>query len=136
MFLLGVFVCRTTGGAWSFEYIRKHSVKTVIAGIETLVDCRVPEKELMIAFKIHSARRTDVRDIIMMMENSDLDKVLTHLRRGDAETLKNQINNINEMLSDEKLVDSLKGVSTLTVDARKQIEGTRKNIEALLKRLS
>lgn len=134
--LVGSLVCRTTGGAWSFEYIWKHSFKTAIAGIETLVDCRVPEKELMIAFKIHSARRTDVRDIIMLIENSDLDKVLTHLRRGEAETLRNQINSINEMLSDEKLVDSLKGVFTLTVDVRKQIEGTRKNIESLLKRLS
>ena len=133
--LVGSLVCRTTGGSWSFEYIRKYSVQTTIAGIETVVDCSVPEKELMIAFKIHSARRTDVRDIIMMMEKVDLDKVLTHLRRGEVETLRNQINNIFEMLNDEKLVDSLKGVFTLTIDVRKQIENIRKNIETILKGL-
>jgi hypothetical protein len=134
--LVGSLVCRTTGAAWSFEYIKKYSVEATITGIETLANCRIPEKELMVAFKIHSARRTDVRDIIMMMEGSDLDKVLTHLRRGNLEVLKTQISNITEMLNDKKLVDSLKGLFTLTVDVRKQIENTQKNIKSLLKRLS
>ena len=129
-------VCRTTNAAWSFEYMKKHSVKAAVTGIEMLADCMIPEKELMIAFKIHSARRTDVRDIIMMMENSDFDKVLTHLRRGKEELLKTQISSIIEMLNDVKLVDSLKGVFTLTVDVRKQIEETRKFLEKILKRLS
>lgn len=133
--LVGSIVCRTTGAAWSFDYIEGHSVEAAITGIETLANCRVPEKELMIAFKIHSARKTDVRDIIMMMENSDLDKILTHLRRGQEELLKTQMSKIMEMLNDVKLVDSLKGVFTLNVDVRKQIEDTRKNMENLLKKL-
>ncbi len=45
----------------------------------------------MIAFKIHSARRTDGRDTAMLMENLDRDKVLIHLRRGKAEVLKKQL---------------------------------------------
>ena len=89
----------------------------------------------MIAFKIHSARRTDVRDTVMLMENSDMGKVLTHLRRGKAEVLKKQVNDIIEMLNDEKLVDSLKGVFTLTIDVRKQIVGVRKKMENLSKEL-
>jgi len=134
--LVGSLVCRTTYAAWSFDYIKKYSVQAAIAGIETVANCRIPEKELMIAFKIHSARRTDVRDIIMMIENADLDKVLTHLKRGKTELLKTQVSNIMEMLNDVKLIDSLKGVFRLTVDVKKQIEGTRKNMESLLKRLS
>ena len=63
-------------------------------------------------------------------------KVLTHLRRGKAEVLKKQIDNIIEMLNDEKLVDSLKGVFTLTIDVRKQIVGVRKKMENLSKDLS
>ncbi len=90
----------------------------------------------MIAFKIHSARKTDVRDIVMLMENSDMDKVLIHLRRGKAEVLKKQVNDIIEMLNDEKLVDSLKGVFTLTIDVRKQIVVVRKKMENLSKALS
>ena len=134
--LVGSLVCRTTGAAWSFEYIKKHSIETTIGGIENVVKCRVPEKELMIAFKIHSARRTDVRDTVMLMETSDMDKVLSHLKRGKAEVLKKQVNDIIEMLNDEKLVDSLKGVFTLTIDVRKQIAGVQKKIEKLSKDLS
>lgn len=134
--LVGSLVCRNTGASWSFEYIKKHSVEVNIGGIEVVAMCRVPEKELMIAFKIHSARRTDVRDIVMLMETSNLDKVLTHVRRGKIETLKKQINNIMQMLNDEKLVDSLKGVFTLTIDVRKQIVDTRKKMEKLSKELS
>jgi hypothetical protein len=80
----------------------------------------------MIAFKIHSARKTDVRDTVMLMENSDMGKVLAHLRRGKAEVLKKQVNDIIEMLNDEKLVDSLEGVFTLTINVRKQIAVVRK----------
>jgi hypothetical protein len=134
--LVGSLVCRTTGASWSFDYIKKHAVKTNIGGIEATAKCSVPEKELMIAFKIHSARRTDVRDIVMLIENSDVDKVLTHLRRGKIEVLKKQVNDIIEMLNDEKLVDSLKGVFTLTIDVRKQIVNARKKMENLSKELS
>jgi hypothetical protein len=91
---------------------------------------------LIIAFKIHSARKTDVRDTVILMENSDLGKVLIHLRRGKAEVLKKQINDIIEMLNDEKLIDSLKGVFALTIDVRKQIVGIRKKMENLSKDLS
>ena len=133
--LVGSLVCRTTGAAWSFDYIKNFSVEATIAGIETIANCRIPEKELMIAFKIHSARRTDVRDIIVLMGNTDLEKVLSHLKRGEMELLKTQVGNIMEMLKDVKLVNSLKGVFRLTADVRKQIEDTRKNMENLLKKL-
>jgi hypothetical protein len=133
--LVGSLVCRTTGAAWSFEYIKKYSIENTIGGTEKMVKCRVPEKELMIAFKIHSARKTDVRDTVVLMENSNMRKVLTHLRRGKADILKKQVNDIIEMLNDERLVDSLKGVFTLTIDVRKQIIDVRKKIENLSKEL-
>jgi hypothetical protein len=31
-----------------FEYIKKHAIESAIGGIENVVKCRVPEKELMI----------------------------------------------------------------------------------------
>ena len=134
--LVGSLVCRTTEAAWSFEYIKKHSVEATIGGIESSVMCRVPEKELMIAFKIHSARRTDVRDLVMLMGDSDMEKVLTHLQRGKAEMLKEHVNSIIQMLSDENLVDSLKGVFALIADVKRQIGDTSKKMKNLLKRIS
>ncbi|MGB9693315.1 MAG: hypothetical protein ACPLYF_00560 [Fervidobacterium sp.] len=131
--LVGSLVCRATEAAWSFDYIKNHSVEATITGTETSASCRIPEKELLIAFKIHSARRTDVRDIIMMSEGVDSEKILKHLRKGKMDALITQISKIMDALNDKNLVDSLKGVFTLTVDVRKQIEGARKEIESILK---
>jgi len=69
----------------------------------------------------------------MLRENADLKKVLNHLRKGSIEALKDQIEKIIAALEDENLVDSLKGVFTLTIDVKKQIESARKDIEAILK---
>jgi hypothetical protein len=133
--LVESLVCRTSGASWSFDYIEKHAVETNIGGIEASAKCRVPEKELMVAFKIHSGRRTDVRDIVVLLENSDLNKVLTHLRRGHIDALKKQVDSITTMLNDEKLVDSLKGVFTLTVDVRKRIADAQEKMASLQKAL-
>jgi len=131
--LVNSLVCRGTGAVWSFDYIEKHSIEVNIPGLEASVNCRIPEKELMIAFKIHSGRRTDVRDITMLRENADLGKVLSHLRRGNIETLKEQIKKIIAALEHKNLTDSLKGVFTLTVDVEREIESTRKFVDAILK---
>ena len=129
--LVGSLVCRATEAAWSFDYIRKHSVEAVITGIEMAVNCRAPEKELLLAFKIHSGRRTDIRDITMMIEDSDMKKLLNHLRKGKMDALKAQVSSIIKTLDDEKLVNSLKGVFTLTADVKKQIADTRKRMERI-----
>jgi len=131
--LVGSLVCRATGASWSFDYVKKSSIEANITGIETSVLCRIPEKELLIAFKVHSARRADIRDIVMLWEDANLEKVLKHIRRGREEALKGQIRGIIEALKDPNLVDSLKGVFALSMDVKKQIEGIRRNMEATLK---
>jgi len=132
-FLVGSLVCRTTDASWSFEYIKKHSIEAKISGTEFSIVCRIPEKELLIAFKIHSGRRADIRDVIMLTEGADLEKVVNHLKRGNMKALKDQINKIISALEDKNLVDSLKGVFTLTVDVKKQIENTGKVIDNVSK---
>jgi hypothetical protein len=134
--LVGSLVCRATQTAWSFECVKRHSIDANISGTETSVTCRVPEKELLIAFKIHSARRADVRDVVMLRENADLEKVINHLRKGSIEALKEQIKKVIAALEDRNLVDSLKGVFTLSADVRKQIESARKDVEAILRKLT
>ncbi|MHA1270917.1 MAG: hypothetical protein ACTSPY_14075 [Candidatus Helarchaeota archaeon] len=133
--LINSLVCRNTGAAWSFNYIKKYSIEENIPGLETFVRCKAPEKELLIAFKIHSARKTDVRDIVMLRENLDIQRVLLHLRRGNIETLKLQMDKIIYTLDDKKLVDSLKGVFILPIDVKGHIETTKKLIENLLNSL-
>lgn len=134
--LVGSLVCRATKAAWSFEYVKRHSMVANISGTEASVSCRVPERELLIAFKIHSARRADVRDIIMLRENADFEKVLGHMRKGDTEALKGQVKNIIAALEDKNLVDSLKGVFTLTADVKRQIKTTQQHVEMILRKLA
>jgi hypothetical protein len=133
--LVGSLFCRATGASWSFDYVKKHSTEATITGTETSANCRIPEKELLIAFKIHSARRTDIRDIILLRENADWETVLKHIKKGKEEALGKQIQKIIKALEDPKLVDSLKGVFILTTDVKKQIESTRKNMETIYSRL-
>lgn len=133
--LVNSLVCRATEASWSYDYVKKHSVDANISGLEASVRCRIPEKELLIAFKVHSGRRTDVRDIVMLRENADLEKALGNLRRGNIEALKYQISKITDALDDKNLVDSLKGVFTLAVDVERQIESTRKFIDSISRNL-
>lgn len=130
--LVGALVCRNTGGSWSFDYIKRHSIESNITGLEASVRCRIPEKELLIAFKVHSGRKTDVRDIVMLHENSDMEKILNHLRRGNMGSLKEQIQKIIDELRDESIINSLKGVFTLTVDVKKRIKGAERTMNVLL----
>ncbi|MFH0897683.1 MAG: hypothetical protein V1850_06530 [Candidatus Bathyarchaeota archaeon] len=133
--LVNSLVCRSTGAAWGFDYVKKHSTDANVQGIDPSVSCRVPEKELLAAFKIHSCRRADVRDIVMLAEGLGLEKVLNHLRRGDIKVLREQVTRIISALADEDLVDSLKGVFTLTVDVKRRIQNTRKFIEEIQRTL-
>jgi predicted nucleotidyltransferase len=132
--LVESIVSRTTNASWGFEYVKKHSTMASVSGIELHTGCRVPEKELLVAMKIHSARKTDIRDVIML-KDADWEKVFNHSKRGDIKILKDQIEKIVKSLEDKSLVDSLKGVFTLTKDVSRDIEQTRKKLEWLDKKI-
>jgi len=132
--LVNSLACRTTTASWSFEYIMRNSDKTIIAGIESSVECTVPSKELLLAFKVHSGRKTDLRDIIML-KDADWNIVLSHLKRGDPGILKEQIENMIKELDDKNLIDSLKGAFQLKQDVEKLIGDTKKKLNALLGRM-
>lgn len=129
--LVNSLVCRATGASWSYDYIITHSIEANIPGLEASVRCRIPEKELLIAFKIHSGRRADVRDVVMLSENTDIEKILNHIKRGNIDALMNQVRKIKDAFEDVKLIDSLKGVFTLTVDVKKQITNSKKIINKI-----
>jgi len=131
--LVGSLVCRATRVSWSYEYIKRHSIVTEVAGIELSARCRVPERELLIALKIHSGRRADLRDVVVLMEGADIDKTVRHLKRGNLEKLKTQIDHMVEMLRDPRLVDSLKGVFSIRRDVTDEIERARRVLERIRK---
>ena len=125
--MIDALVLRDTNASWSYEYIKKHSIK---AGIGA-VTFNVPEKELLVAMKIHAGRKADIRDVIMLREGCDPDKTLEHLKRGDIELLKAKLNAILKALDDERLVDSLKGAFRLKQSVEKDINTTKKFLEKI-----
>lgn len=133
--LVGSLVCRATGASWSYGYIRKFSMVASIPGYGFSVECWIPERELLVAFKLHSARRADIRDFVLLRENADKNKMLMHLKRGDERKLNGQINVVLKALEDKHLVDSLKGVFAMDAAVTKLIENAKKDLQNVVKRL-
>lgn len=102
--------CRQTDASWSYKHFREHSVEKIIDGSEESVKVRVPEKELLMAVKLHSGRRTDARDIVALADDIDQEQVLKHLDRGDHEKLQEILEKIDERIRSEEFEDSFKGV--------------------------
>nr|MDO8079275.1 hypothetical protein [Candidatus Freyarchaeota archaeon] len=129
--LVESLVCRTTKASWSFDYIKRYLVIADVAGVAISVKCRIPENELLIAFKIHSGRRTDVRDFVLLAQDADIEKIIKHIKRGDLGQLRIQVRSMIEMLKDKRLVDSLKGVFSISYDVSEQIENAQKILEEI-----
>ena len=100
--------CRQTDGEWSYRYLDQHA-QPISVGRTLSVDTRIPERELLLAIKLHSGRFTDARDVVAAAPDADFDRVETHLHRGDAEALGEQLASISEQLADDSFVDSFKG---------------------------
>jgi len=129
--LVSSLVCRTTGASWGFDYMLGNSDRVIIAGVESSIECTVPSRELLLAFKIHSARKTDLRDIVMLRD-ADWNAVKNHLNRGDMAVLKRQIESMISVLDDKDLIDSLKGEFQLKGDAGKMMRDTKRKLADLL----
>ena len=102
--------CRQTNGSWSYQYFRENSEVKMIEGSEKTAEVRVPEKELLIAVKLHSGRLTDTRDVVALIQNTDTEKIEKHIQRGDREKLEEVLENIKETVKDSDFEDSFKGV--------------------------
>jgi len=58
---------------------------------------------VLVAAKLHSGRETDLRDVLAVAEEIDLDAVTPHLRRGDDEALREQLEYGLEILESDEL---------------------------------
>jgi len=108
--LVDSLVCRQTGASWSYSYLNEHAVIMNIEGTEKSVESHIPEKELLMAIKLHSGRLTDVRDVVALSEEIDIDKVKIHMNRWDKKDLSRILKQIKKILEKEEFEDSFKGV--------------------------
>ncbi len=102
--------CRQTGASWSFDYLEDHSINKEVEGSEKSIDCKIPEKELLIAIKVHSGRLTDVRDVVALATDIDSEKIKKHADRGREKDFVNILNGIEKVLGRDGFENSFKGV--------------------------
>jgi len=130
--LIGSLACRQTDASWSFDYISKSSIEATITGTELSVTARIPSKELLIAMKIHSGRKADIRDIIMLGREADRDLVKIHTKRGCIKKLEKRIEEIIKALNDKNLIPSIKGVFSLKQEVNKDVIHTKEMLQKIL----
>ncbi|MGM0718772.1 MAG: hypothetical protein ACQET5_16740, partial [Halobacteriota archaeon] len=107
--LVDAMGCRQTGAEWSYRYLHEHSTIESLDVAEGL-DGRIPEPALLFAMKLHSGRRADTRDLVVISLRAEFNRIERHVHRGDPEKLASQIEMILEQLEQDGFKDSFKGV--------------------------
>jgi len=117
--LVDAMGCRQTDAEWSYRYLHEHSTIESIDVAEDL-DGRIPEPALLFAMKLHSGRKADTRDLVVISLRAEFNRIERHVHRGDPEKLKRQIEMVLDQLQQDGFKDSFKGVfrqEELPVDA-------------------
>ncbi len=108
--LVNSLQCRQTNATWNYQYFQKHSENKNIDGTERSIRVAIPERELLMAVKLHSGRLTDARDIVALADQFDTEKLDQHIDRGNPDKLNQVLTNIQETITDPNFQDSFKGV--------------------------
>ena len=134
--LVDALACRQTGGSWSYGYVLSNSVDAKVSGITSSVESKIPKRELLMAFKLHAARKPDVRDVVMLGEEADWSEVFPYLNRGDPEKLQISLKQFVQSLDDTKLIDSLKGEFKLQGNVTPSLQKAKRQVQKILDQLS
>jgi len=101
--------CRQTEAEWSYRYLAQHSVTEELRTARPTT-ARIPERKLLFAVKLHSGRRPDSRDLVVLAADAEFDRITTHLHRGDPEKLASRIDTVRDRLTAEDFADAFKGI--------------------------
>jgi len=101
--------CRQTDAEWSYRYLHEHSTVESIP-VDAGLDGRIPEPSLLFALKLHSGRRADTRDLVVVSTRADFDRIGNHVHRGNADHLDTQIERVIGRLEEDTFADAFKGV--------------------------
>lgn len=111
--------CRQTGAEWSFDYLRTHSTVRTISGGTRSATARTADGEILVAAKLHSARKTDLADVLAAVPGIDFERVEFHLHRGDEDALRSQLDDARAFIEEGGLdhrFKSMFGQSSASAD--------------------
>ena len=101
---------RDTDASFSFDEILKYSKIRKIIGSEKEVNVLVPDKEILIVLKLHAGRLTDIRDIVALSKDINLDLIKKFIFRGKINFVKKNVEKLLSLIHDKGFMDSFKGV--------------------------
>ncbi len=108
--LVGGVGARQTSAAFGFDLLLANSDYRKITGAAGEVTALVPKKEVLIAMKLHSGRLTDLRDVVALSRDVDVELIRDILLRGDKKRLKSHLIKLDSILETKGFMDSFKGV--------------------------
>lgn len=117
--------CRQTEAQWSFGYLWDHTREEEVRGGTMTTTASVLEGGVLVAAKLHSGRETDLRDVVAIAEEIDLDTVTPHLRRGDTDALRRQLERGIDILESEDLKHGFRSDFGATAVSEKTVSRLR-----------
>lgn len=128
--------CRQTDAEWSFDYLHQHSSEKGVSGGTRKTTARVVDGEVLVAVKLHSARATDLRDVIAIAPEIDLDAVTPHLDRGDADARRKQFQTAIERLDSDEFDQGYKSDFGTSSVSNQAVQNVKEFLEDQVERLS
>lgn len=126
---------RETDATWDYGELAERAEPREIEGSETAVTVRVPEKELLVAMKLHSGRLTDAGDVIALADDVDFDRVAAALDRGDRQQLRAVLERVRDVISQEDFANAFKGVFAAQELPEARIEAVETFLEEKIEKL-
>jgi len=74
-----------------------------VSGGTVTTTAKVIDGAVLVAAKLHSGRKTDLRDVLAVAEEIALDAVTSHLRQGDNDAVREQLERGLEILESDEL---------------------------------
>ncbi len=108
--LIDAVAVRQTGASFGFDFLKERSKERKIVGAEKEVLAMVPDKEVLIALKLHSGRLTDFRDAVALCKGVHIDVIRDVANRGKKDVLKKHVEELIHLISEKSFMDSFKGV--------------------------
>ena len=126
---------RDTGGEWRYELLLQNSIESSVVGVTDSTVALVPKRELLIAMKLHAARDTDLRDIVMLSEGADLNAVAGFANTGVTDKVTSQLDFVMKKIGSKEFPPALKAEFGLRTDMTPLIRGTLEHLKKVRKRL-
>ena len=91
---------------------------------------------VLVAAKLHSGRETDLRDVLAVTEEIDLDAVTPHLRRGDDDALREQLERGLEIIESDELKHGYRSDSGASAVSEETVTTLREYLSTQIDHLS